>query len=108
MATYVRPLAGLTQTEGYAVGADAAPVGAAPPGAYAERVAERQALVHRLRSSQIFAADEPWAADSRAGGGGEAYLRPLSQRDRAALLAETAVAASPEEAIAAQEEQQRE
>jgi len=93
-----RPLAGLTVEQGYAVSADAKPVATANPNEYAATVQIRRQRGKQMRSSQVFQSDDPWAqAVAKASSEAAGYLRPLSQRDRDILVAETTAPVTPAE-----------
>ncbi len=103
-----RPLAGLTVEDGYAVSSAAKPVATADPAEYASTLKVRREREQNMRKSQVFQSDDPWAqavanASKDAGG----YLRPLSQRDREALVAEAAVPITPEERMQWAEQKER-
>ena len=103
-----RPLAGLTVEHGYAVSADSKPVATADPAEYAATLKVRRDREREMRSSQVFQSSDPWAqAVAKASDEAAGYLRPLSQRDREILVAESTVPSAPEERLQWAEQKER-
>lgn len=106
--TAQRPLAGLTVEQGYAVSADAKPVATADPAEYAATLKIRRDREQQMRRSQVFQSSDPWAqAVAKASSDAVGYLRPLSQRDRDILVAESTVPVTANERMQWAEQKER-